>query len=284
LAQGSRLLCTCLRCRTTPQIPQPALHIPVKMAERYLITKDTVAEGAVVPEAIKMKLEVNAALAEEKQKAAAAKNKERSEKRHALKMRTLKYDKEYAEHERKLIALRRKAKIEGNFFVEPEAKLLFVIRIVGIIKISPKPRKVLQLLRLRQIHNGVFVKVNKPILNMLKLVDPYVTYGYPSLKTIRDLVYKRGFGKVNKQRIPLTDNEIISDSLGECGIHGMEDLIHEIYTVGPHFKQAANFLWPFKLSSPSKGFKCKRHGFCEIRGGDWGNREVLINELIRRMN
>ena len=25
--------------------------------------------------------------------------------------------------------------------------------------------------------------------------------------------------------------------------------MHEIYTVGPHFKEASNFLWPFKLSS-----------------------------------
>ena len=30
---------------------------------------------------------------------------------------------------------------------------------------------------------------------MLKLVQPYVTYGYPSLKTVRELIYKRGFGK-----------------------------------------------------------------------------------------
>merc|ERR1712056_65408 len=145
-------------------------------------------------------------------------------------------DKEYAAHTRKLINLRRQAKVAGNFFVEPDAKLLFVMRIVGIIKLSPKPRKVLQLLRLKQLHNGVFLKVNKPILQMLKLVQPYVTYGYPNLKTVRDLVYKRGFGKANKQRIPLSDNAVIADQLGEKGIHGTEDLIHEIYTVGPHFK------------------------------------------------
>merc|ERR1712137_710581 len=210
--------------------------------------------------------------------------KQRAEERHDLKMRTLKYDKEYASHTRKLINLRRQAKAAGNFFVEPEAKLLFVVRIRGILKLSPKPRKVMQLLRLRQIHNGVFLKVNKPILNMLKLVQPYVTYGYPTLKTVRELIYKRGFGKVNKCRIPLSDNDIISDSLGKEGIHGMEDLIHEIYTVGPHFKQASNFLWPFKLSAPRGGFKCKRHGYCEMKGGDWGNREEGINELIGRMN
>merc|ERR1719436_605733 len=180
----------------------------------------------------------------------AEKRKERAAQRHALKMRKLKYEKEYAQHQRKLIAMRRIAKEAGNFFVEPEPKLIFCMRIVGIIKLSPKPRKVLQLLRLRQLHNGVFLKVNKPILNMLKLVQPYVVYGYPSLKTVRELIYKRGYGKVNKQRIPLSDNQIITDSLGEQGIYGMEDLIHEIYTVGPHFKQVSNFLWPFKLSAP----------------------------------
>jgi large subunit ribosomal protein L7e len=254
------------------------------MADRYLISKDTVATGAVVPEQVKLKLERNAALAEEKQKAVAAKKKDRAEQRAQLKARTLKYDKEYAAHQSKLVTLRRQAKADGNFFVEPEAKLLFVVRITGILKMSPKPRKVLQLLRLRQLHNGVFLKVNKPILNMLKLVQPYVTYGYPSLKTVRELVYKRGFGKVNKQRIPLSDNEVITSSLGENGIYGMEDLVHEIYTVGPNFKQASNFLWPFKLSAPKGGFRCKRHGFCEQRGGDWGNREELINELVGRMN
>merc|ERR1712159_67087 len=115
--------------------------------------------------------------------------------------------------ERNLVALRRKAKLSGNFFVEPEAKLLFVTRIMGVLKLSPKPRKILQLLRLRQLHNGVFLKVNKPILNMLKLVQPYVTYGYPSLKTVKELIYKRGFGKVNKQRLPLVDNQVIEEKL-----------------------------------------------------------------------
>merc|ERR1719479_306257 len=132
-------------------------------------------------------------------------------------------------HQKKLVALRREAKVNGNFFVEPGPKLLFVTRIVGIIKLSPKPRKVLQLLRLKQLHNGVFLKVNKPILQMLKLVQPYVTYGYPSLKTVKELVYKRGFAKVNKQRIPISDNSTITKSLGEKhGLYDMEDLIHEI--------------------------------------------------------
>lgn len=32
---------------------------------------------------------------------------------------------------------------------------------------------------------------------------------YPNLKSVKELIYKRGYGKVNKQRIPLTENSII---------------------------------------------------------------------------
>ena len=194
--------------------------------------------------------------------------------------RAEKYVKEYREQQQNLIKFKREAKSAGNFYVEPEAKLVFAMRIRGINAVSPKTKKILQLFRLRQIHNGVFVKLNKATLTMLRLVEPYITYGPPTLKTISDLVYKRGFGKVNKQRIPLADNKVIAETLGKHDILCVEDLIHELYTVGPHFKQAANFLWPFKLSSPNGGYKKKGTHYTE--GGDHGNREEKINEFVRR--
>ena len=98
---------------------------------------------------------------------------------------------------------------------------------------------------------------------------------------MRDLIYKRGHAKVNKQRIPITDNAIIEDSLGKHGIICVEDLVHEIYTVGPHFKEAANFLWPFKLNSPTGGWKKKGNHYME--GGDYGCREDKINALVKQM-
>lgn len=153
----------------------------------------------------------------------------------------------------------------------------------SINKIDPKKRKTLQLLRLLQINNGVFIKVTKATSEMLKIVEPFIAYGYPSLKNVRELIYKRGYGKVNKQRIPLSDNEIIEQSLGKYGIISIEDLIHEIYTVGPNFKQASNFLWPFKLSNPTGGFRPRKFKHF-IEGGDLGNREQYISGLIKQMN
>ena len=101
---------------------------------------------------------------------------------------------------------------------------------------------------------------------MLRICEPYITWGYPNLKSVRDLIYKRGFAKARGRRIPLTSNDIIERKLGKCFQHlshlnnlltnnilgsgnviCMEDLVHSIFTVGNNFKHASNFLWPFKV-------------------------------------
>lgn len=253
------------------------------MAERFLVNESQIAQGSLAPENLKKKIERNAGLLKQKVEAIAKAKAANKVRRHDIKVRAKKYERQYVRDERQLIALRRQAKKTGNYYVEPEAKLMFVVRITGINKLAPKPRKILKLLRLDQLHKGVFVKCTKPMMNMLKCIQPYVICGYPNLKTTKQLLLKRGFAKVNKCRIPIQDNQIIHDNLGKYGIHGMDDLIHEIYTVGPNFKQANNFLWAFKLSSPNGGFVLKKHGFHEPKGGDWGNREELINEFVRRM-
>jgi large subunit ribosomal protein L7e len=210
-----------------------------------------------------------------------ARKKARASRREIFK-RAEQYVKEYREQERETIRLKREAKAKQGFYVQPEAKLAFVMRIRGLNKIHPKTKKILQLLRLRQINNAVFVRINKATLGLLKRVEPYIAWGYPNLKSVRELVYKRGFGKVNGDRLPLTDNKIIEEALGAKNILCTEDLIHEIFTVGPAFKEASNFLWPFKLNSPRGGIDKKRLHYVE--GGQAGNREDKINALIRRMN
>jgi len=203
-------------------------------------------------------------------------------KRKVIFKRAEKYTKEYRALERDEIRYKRIAKSKDNFYVPSQSKLAFVIRIRGINQVSPKVKKALQLLRLRQINNGVFVKLNKSSLNMLRLVEPYIAWGYPNLKSVRELLLKRGFAKVNHQRLPITDNQIIEDNLGKLDIICVEDLIHEIVTVGTNFKKANNFLWPFKLSNPLGGMRNKTNHFVE--GGDHGNREDLINAYIRKTN
>jgi len=197
------------------------------------------------------------------------------------------YDVEYVqmeeERKNKILAARK----QGSFFKPHDPKMAIVIRIRGINRVSPKVRKVLQLFRLLQIHNAVFIKLNKATVNMLKLVQPYIAYGYPSVDTIRKLLYKRGFAKIRHRpgaisRIPIMDNDLITRHLGRFKIETVEDIVHEIVVCGPHFTACCNFLWPFKLQCPRKGYRGrKRRHFLE--GGSYGNWEGHINHFVEKM-
>jgi len=234
-----------------------------------------------VPETLLKKRKIRAALQAATAKSRVKNHEAARVKKGVIFKRAEQYLNHYRKHQREELRLKREAKKAGNFYVPDEPKLAFVVRIRGINKIHPRPRKVLQLLRLRQINNGVFVKLNKATTQMLRIADPYIAWGYPSQKIIRELVYKRGYAKVNHQRIAITDNTIVEDHLGKHDVICVEDIIHQIHTVGDHFKQVTNFLWPFKLSNPNGGFTKKANHFVE--GGDFGNREDQINKLLERM-
>merc|ERR1712154_538888 len=249
------------------------LFFPINMSDRKALPR--------VPETLLKQRKARAEAKTKALKAAEANKKKQQPKKGLIFKRAEKYVREYRAKEHDLLRLRRQARKNGNFYVEAEPKLAFVLRIRGINGVHPRPRKALQLFRLRQINNGVFIKLNKATLNMLKIAEPYVAWGVPNLKTVRELIYKRGYGKVNHQRIPLTDNAIIEKELGSKDIICMEDLIHEVFTVGNNFKYASNFLWPFKLSSPLGGWRRKYNHFND--GGDFGFRDSQIDALVKKI-
>merc|ERR1712168_1581548 len=208
-----------------------------------------------VPETILKRRKRQAAARAERQKAALADSAARKKKRADIFKRAEKYAKEYREVERENIRLVREAKKDGGFHVAAEDKFAFVMRIRGVNQVAPKVRKALQLFRL--------LKLNKATINMLRICEPFITWGTPNLKSVRELIYKRGFVKVDGNRTAITSNDIIEKNLGRFGIICVEDLIHEIVTVGPNFKYATNFLWPFKMNTPTGGWRKKTNHFVE---------------------
>jgi len=235
-----------------------------------------------IPELRQKKATRDAALSKSVTEATAKASKDLSELNKEFYASAQKYEAEYEKLEKDAIANRRNAKANNQIFVPPEEKLVFVMRVRGIIGVSPKVKKILQLLRLRQLHNGVFVRINAATIKMLRLIEPFIAYGYPNLKSVKDIIYKRGFGKVSGQRIPISDNSVIQAALGDKGIKCIEDVIHEIYTVGPNFKAVSNFLWPVKMSSPRGGFHGKMLNH-HNEGGSCGQQGVKINNLIKQM-
>ncbi|XP_014491117.1 60S ribosomal protein L7-1 [Vigna radiata var. radiata] len=186
---------------------------------------------------------------------------------------------EYRNQEVDLIRMKRRVKRK---LPQVHSNVLIIIRIQGKKDMHPKTRKVLYSLGLRSMFSAVLVKPSEGIMAKLQRVEPYVTYGYPNLKSIKELIYKKGLARMDGRKVPLTDNSIIEQELGKFGVVCIEDMVHQLYNAGPHFKEVVRFMWPFVLNKPAEGLKGSKTLFKE--GGDTGNREDLINELIDKMN
>lgn len=92
----------------------------------------------------------------------------------------------------------------------------YVSSLQRVKDVPDRANQVLELLRLTKIEEGVFLRLNKTTMSILEMVDPYITWGHPNIRVVRDLIFKRGHGRVSgaKERSPLSDNTLIEKALG----------------------------------------------------------------------
>jgi len=190
---------------------------------------------------------------------------------------------EYRNKELDLIRMKQRVKRPKATPPPIQSNLVFIIRIQGGNDMCSKTKKVLNSLRLRSTFTGVFAKANAGLFQKLLKVQPYVTYGYPNEKSVKDLIFKKGYTIIEEKPVPLTDNNIIEQALGEHEIYCLEDIVNEIARVGDHFTDVMKFLGPLKLNKPEAGvLHGKKNVFSD--GGDTGDRQDKINDLINKMN
>ncbi|VDK37967.1 unnamed protein product [Taenia asiatica] len=171
---------------------------------------------------------------------------------------------------------KRKAPVAG-----PD-RLGIVIRIHGDSGLSEDSIRILQILNLHFPNTAVFVKVSEAMLELLTVVRPYIVWGYADLATVRNIIFKRGKTKVGN-KIHSIDNTLVESKLGSLGILCIEDVIHELVTLGPHLRDVLGFLHPFKMMRPVGGWgrhlKKSQHPFNRLVG----NRDEMIGELVHKM-
>ena len=97
------------------------------------------------PESVLKRRKRDEQWAAQKAKDAAEAKKAQEKKREEVFKRAEKYVKEYEAQEKDLIRLKREARAKGGFYVEPEQKLIFVMRLRGLNDMHPKTRHILQL-------------------------------------------------------------------------------------------------------------------------------------------
>uniref|UniRef100_A0A8C7Q1F0 Ribosomal protein L7-like 1 n=1 Tax=Oncorhynchus mykiss TaxID=8022 RepID=A0A8C7Q1F0_ONCMY len=138
--------------------------------------------------------------------------------------------------------------------------LAFAVRIR-----DPGVQKGVQMLRLRKIFSGAFVKMNKTSMAMLKMVETYMS--------VCERILKRG--QASERSLSQTTH-----SLSKYGIICLEDLIHEIYSVGMNFP--IRHTPPFKLSVARHAARDKAGLLKNI--GNPGPSGMDVNSIIRQLN
>lgn len=126
-------------------------------------------------------------------------------------------------------------------------KLLLVFRHRAHKIASDITNKMLNSLQLGQLFNAALLKNNEETVALLKLVEPYVTWGYPNINSIRELIFKHGFLKIDSKKQAIDSNKLIEDHLGEFGVICIEDIVHELFNVTENFDKIKEFLLPFKV-------------------------------------
>mmetsp|Transcript_8250 Transcript_8250/g.10803 ORF Transcript_8250/g.10803 Transcript_8250/m.10803 type:complete len:284 (-) Transcript_8250:61-912(-) len=159
---------------------------------------------------------------------------------------------------------------------------VFVIRVRDETGLPLKILHVLKNLRLNHNHDGVFVKYDDIMRKKLQCIEPWIIYGIPSKAVVADLITRRGFGTVEDQRVPLSDNVTIEKALGdEHNLICVEDLVHEVYNAGPSFEAASQFIWPFLLADSKSNFQ--RRTLRLKDGKEYGDQGEGIDEFIKQV-
>jgi len=138
---------------------------------------------------------------------------------------------------------------------------------------SKEVKKVLKELKLWNRHSAVFLPNTAETGEHLKTCRPFLFWGSPSFKAVSNLVHKRALFRDPadpSKKVPLSDNTLIEEHLGDLGVLCTEDLAHSLFTCSEHFGQVTERLWPIPLGDVKRATKMAREQkevFGDLRDG-----------------
>ena len=105
----------------------------------------------------------------------------------------------------------------------------------------------------------MFLKTNRDTIKKLISVQEYICYGYPTFKTVNQMVRKRGFLRKDAKKEAITNNVLIEELLGPNSEsvdeeHGgcicIEDVIDTVFKCSKvendkMFERIRKVIWPF---------------------------------------
>ena len=155
-----------------------------------------------------------------------------------------------------------------------EQKTLFTVRIRGGVDAPKTVEDTLTMLRLEKNNSATLIRESSSYIGMLRKVKDYITWGEPTIDTIKFLIEKRG--KL------IGDKKITNEALKELGYENIELLAKTLHSGELEITQLNGVKPFFRMHPPKKGFKRSVKRPFNDRG-ELGYRGDAINQLIIRM-
>jgi large subunit ribosomal protein L7e len=140
---------------------------------------------------------------------------------------------------------------------ELKATCGFVVRIHQGRHASDEIKNALREMKLNKKYDAKLIRLDEATIAKLRPYDAYLAYGFIPNKAVIELIHRRTYANVNGARRALSSNIEVESALGHLGILCLNDLVNEIYSVGPNFDAVVTFLTTYKLSSPVGHFEKK---------------------------
>lgn len=157
----------------------------------------------------------------------------------------------------------------------------FIVRVAAAKNAATVIKTQLRGLGLEELYQGKFINLDQETLARLKPLETYVAYGFISQKSVDELIHRRAHIVIDGVKQPLSDNITVENLLGKHDIICLEDLAHEIFTVGSHFSDALEVLAPFQLTQPVGVFDKKVLKTREDIGGFKGeDMDAFLSKLM----
>lgn len=143
--------------------------------------------------------------------------------------------------DKQVLMLPREQRVAAN-------SLLLVVRIKESRTTTPQAQKILKELGLKEVNNCAFVRGSPEWMDKLLLIQNYVAWGNPAKATVEEIIRKRGYLKSkDTKRVPISDNVIVEELLGEKGLICIEDIIDALWRCARNrdaYEAVRGTLWP----------------------------------------
>jgi large subunit ribosomal protein L7e len=118
-------------------------------------------------------------------------------------------------------------------------------------------------------------------LAYIRQCDAYIYYGVPTPEIISTLVHKKAHIKQNMEYVPLNNNAVVEDVLGDSGLICVEDIV-DVLVKGKNddrFPSVSQFMAPFRVNPENKTMDSRIKNTRLTRGFQ-PKIETIMNRII----